>query len=301
MRDFDYFSLDGTLLRTFLTILEESSVSRAADRLGVTQSAVSHSLARLRRVLGDPLFVRSGQGLTPTERALSLRDPVQQVLDGMKALTQGRPFDPLSEPLQFRVAANDMQRELIFPPLLRETRAEGIRLTLDFVPSGVPDAGILRHDGCDLLLTPVPPDAPDLFQKRLLSSPLMVYFDASQREPPRDWEEYCACEHVEVRFAGGRSAQVVLRDVDQARIRRPTVTLPSFNAIPAFVMGSDLISTDSALMKRGPLRDLDCAALPFDCPSVSIFMVWHERSNNDPAHRWLRRRIEMASARYSDA
>ena len=86
MKNIDIDDLDGNILRTFLIILEESSVSRAAVRLNVTQSAVSYSLARLRSVLGDPLFVRSGHGLTPTEAALSLKEPIQKILDGLSAV-----------------------------------------------------------------------------------------------------------------------------------------------------------------------------------------------------------------------
>lgn len=296
MRKFDFIDLDGKVLRTFLTILEENSVSKAADRLGVTQSAISHTLAKLRQVLGDPLFVRSGQGLTPTERALSLKEPAQKVLDGMRALTDGRPFDPLSEQINIRIATNDMPRELIFPRLLRDTRAEGARLRLEFIPSGVPDPELLRSDRCQLMLTPLPPDGPDIFQKRLIESPLMVFYDATQRTPPDSWEDYCHSDHVEVRFADGRNARAVMRGVDQSQINPAVVTLPHFNAIPAFVQGSDLISTDTALMKQGPLAALDCAPLPFACPPVSIYMVWHQRSANDPAHRWLRDRIEAIAA-----
>ncbi len=292
MSKIDFTDLDGKVLRVFLTILEESSVSKAADRLGVTQSAISHTLSKLRHVLGDPLFVRSGHGLTPTERALSLKEPVQKVLDDMRALTAERPFDPLSEEISIRIATNDMPRELIFPKLLRSARAEGARLRLEFIPSGVPDPDLLRSDRCQLMLTPLPPDGPDIFQKRLLSSPLMVYFDASQTDPPDIWDSYCQRDHVDVRFADGRSARAVMQGVDHSRIRPPIVTLPNFNAIPAFVLGSDLISTDTALMSRGPLAALDCAPLPFQCDPVSIFMVWHQRSTNDPAHRWLRARIE---------
>lgn len=296
----DFTDLDGKVLRTFLTILEENSVSKAADRLGVTQSAISHTLAKLRQVLGDPLFVRSGQGLTPTERALSLKEPVQRVLDGMRALTDDRPFDPLSEEISIQIATNDMPRELIFPPLLRALRAEGVRLRLGFIPSGVPDPDLLRSDRCQLMLTPLPPDGPDIFQKRVLISPLMVFYDAARRSPPDNWQSYCATEHVEVRFADGRSSRAVMRGVDQNRIRPPTVTLPHFNAIPSFVKGSDLISTDTLLMKHGPLAALDCAPLPFDCDPVSIYMVWHQRSTNDPAHRWLRDRIEAVAAALQD-
>ncbi|MFY2825121.1 LysR family transcriptional regulator [Ruegeria sp. MALMAid1280] len=296
----DFTDLDGKVLRTFLIILEESSVSKAADRLGVTQSAISHTLAKLRQVLGDPLFVRSGQGLTPTERALSLKEPVQQVLDGMRALTDDRPFDPLAEEISIQIATNDMPRDLIFPPLLRAFRAEGVRLRLGFIPSGVPDPNLLRSDRCQLMLTPLPPDGPDIFQKRVLISPLMIFYDAARRTPPDNWQSYCETEHVEVRFADGRSSRAVIRGVDQSQIRPPTVTLPHFNAIPSFVKGSDLISTDTLLMKHGPLAALDCAPLPFECEQVSIYMVWHQRSTNDPAHRWLRDRIEAVAAALQD-
>ncbi len=292
----DFTDLDGKVLRVFLTILEENSVSKAADRLGVTQSAISHTLSKLRHVLGDPLFVRSGQGLTPTERALSLKEPVQHVLDGMRALTEDRPFDPMLEEMRIQIATNDMPRELIFPRLLRYVRAEGVRLRLGFIPSGVPDPDLLRSDRCQLMLTPLPPDGPDIFQKRVLSSPLMIYYDGDQRAPPDSWQTYCNTEHVEVRFTDGRSSRAVMRGVDQSQIRPPAVTLPHFNAIPSFVKGGDLISTDTALMKQGPLAALDCAPLPFACEPVSIYMVWHQRSANDPAHRWLRDRIEAITA-----
>ncbi|WP_171126240.1 MULTISPECIES: LysR family transcriptional regulator [unclassified Ruegeria] len=300
MSKIDFTDLDGKVLRVFLTILEENSVSKAADRMGVTQSAISHTLAKLRQVLGDPLFVRSGQGLIPTERALSLKEPVQGVLDGLRALTDDRPFDPLSEELHVQIATNDMPRELIFPKLLRTVRAEGIRLRLGFIPSGVPDPDLLRSDRCQLMLSPLPPDGPDIFQKRVLSSPLMIYYDGTRRQPPTDWKTYCETEHVEVRFTDGRSSRAVMRGVDQNQIRPATVTLPHFNGIPSFVKGSDLISTDTALMMHGPLAALDCAPLPFHCEPVSIYMVWHQRFANDPAHRWLRGRIENIAATLHD-
>lgn len=300
MNDFDFTDLDGKVLRCFLTILEESSVSKAADRMGVTQSAMSHTLGKLRRVLGDPLFVRSGQGLIPTERALTLKEPVQNVLDRMKALTDARPFDPQREGMQFAIATNDMPRDLIFPALLRDSLTQGIGLRLDFVPSGVPDADLLRSNRCQLMLTPLPPDTRDLYQKHLLTSPMRIYYDATMRDPPLTWDEYCSADHVAVRFADGRSAQVALRGVDQGQMRPPVVTLPHFNAIPPFLRGSRLISTDTALMKLGPLASLDCAPLPFDCPPVSIYMVWHERSQADPAHRWLRDRIEAVARPLAD-
>ncbi len=86
-----FLDLDGHILRTFIAILENSSVSIAAERLDLTQSAVSHTLAKLRIILGDPFFVRSGQGLSPTKTAISLKEPVQMVLDDLMGLTARGP------------------------------------------------------------------------------------------------------------------------------------------------------------------------------------------------------------------
>jgi DNA-binding transcriptional LysR family regulator len=296
MRDTDFNDLDGHILRCFLAILEESSVSRAADRLGVTQSAVSHTLAKLRSILGDPLFVRSGQGLTPTETAISLKEPVQKVLDGMKGLTDQRPFEPRAEAMHFVIGANDMQRELVFPQLMREARAEGIRLSLEFMPSGVPSIAMLRDARCQMMLTPLPPDGSDILQRKLFSGKMTCFFDSSVAPAPESWAEYLRREHLAVRFSSGQTSMEVLRGIDQTRLPRPVVTVSNFNAIAPFIKDSPLITTEIAQMALGPLKDLDAAPLPFETEEVSVFMVWHERSQNDPAHVWLRRQVERIAA-----
>jgi DNA-binding transcriptional LysR family regulator len=292
MRNFDIYKVDGNILKTFLIILEESSVSKAAIRLNVTQSAVSYALARLRSVFKDPLFVRSGQGLTPTETAISLKDPIQKVLDEIMSLTNQRPFNPQAEDMYFAVAANDLQRELIFPKLWREARSENIRLRLEFIPSGIPSISLLRDARCQLILTPFPPDAPDIFQRRLITGDMMCFYDASMRDAPSSWEEYINAEHISVRFVGGYDSNQALRGVDLSEIREPTITVSNFNAIPSFVKGSELISTEMNAMHIGPLRELSMAPLPFKSEKISLYLVWHERSNNDPAYKWIRRRIE---------
>ena len=170
MRKIDYLALDGQSLTTFLTVLEETSVSRAADRLGVSQSAVSHTLEKLRKVFGDPLFVRVGRGIEPTARAIALCAPAEAVLDGMRSLTYQRDFDPLVEAMEFTIAANDFPTQLIFPKLLKDLNEEGIDLRVRFIPSGIPSASTLRASRYRLLITPMPPDDPDLVKESLVSS-----------------------------------------------------------------------------------------------------------------------------------
>ena len=292
MKKFNYLDLDGHIIHTFLTILEHSSVSLAAEKLDITQSAVSHTLAKLRQILGDPLFVRSGQGLTPTETALSLKDPVLQVLDSLQGLTNKRFFDPKTELMQFTIAANDMQRDLIFPQLLRETKEEGISIELEFMPSGQPSVTWIRDARCQLAVTPLPPDAPDIFQKPLITGEMVCYYDNEMRDPPNSLEEYYNTEHLVVRFRQGRSSLVNLTGIDKSKMPRPVVTVSNFNSIPPFIKGTRLIATQMNFMQLRTLKELNSAPLPFDNDPVSLYMVWHERSANDPSHIWLRGRIE---------
>lgn len=292
MNEIDYASIDGKLLQTFLVVLEERSATRASVRLGVTQSTVSHSLGRLRRHIGDPLFIRSGQVLVPTEVALSLKNPVQSLLDGMRALTYRRDFDPSQEAMRFVVAANDMQRDLIFPRLVRELMSEDVQAEFEFIPSGHPTTEMMRRDICHLALTPFPPEATDIMQRSVLSGRMMCFFDGTVRNPPETWQEYCEANHLTVRFPDGGTSLRALRGVDKSAIQKPRVSVPNFGAIPQFLRGTDLIATEMELMKLATLRDLQMAPLPADSLPVTIYLTWHQRSTNDPAHIWLRKRVQ---------
>jgi DNA-binding transcriptional LysR family regulator len=211
MKKIDYTSVDSSFLRTFLVVLEEHSATAAAAKLGVTQSTVSHALAKLRQFTSDPLFVRSGQALLPTEVALSLKEPVQSILDDLRGLTHRRDFNPASEDMRFVIAANDMQRDLVFPQLLRELQSERLSIEFEFIPSAHPTLALLRDNRCQLAITPFPPAGPDIVQKPLFSGKMMCFYDGATREAPRTWEEYCA--------AGARK-------LDAERLCGPTETSP---------------------------------------------------------------------------
>ena len=294
MKHRNFMDLDGHTLRTFLTVLELSSVSKAAEKLDLTQPAVSHILRRLRRILGDPLFVRTGHRLTPTETALALKPNAIEALDSLQRLTEQRAFNPMQEQMSFVIAANDMQRDLIFPKLVRDAMAEGLSLELQFIPSGQPSVPWIRDSRCHLALTPLPPEASDIYQKVILRGRMMCFFDAEMAAPPQSLEDYYNAQHLSVRFMEGRTSWAIWssNEVDKSRISRPVVTVSNFNAIPPFIKGTRLIATQMDLMHLRTLSTLDVAPLPFDTDPVAIFMVWHERSQNDPAHKWLRQRIE---------
>ena len=291
MSKFDHLGLDGNTLRTFLTVLDETSVSRAAERLGVSQSAVSHTLDKLRTIFEDPLFVRVGRGIEPTARARSLRASVESVLDDLKSLTDQRKFDPLVEKMEFTIATNDFPLQLIFPKLLKELSDEGINPRIRFIPSGIPSASSLRASRYQMLITPTPPDNPDFEKASLVQTKMVCFYDSTVRKPPRTWKQFAESKYMEVRFSDTESSLMALPSIDTSTMNPPTITVPNFSSLAPMIKGTDRITTQLAAMKLGLLQDLDWAPLPFKTGTLDLFLIWHRRDNDDPAHQWLRQRI----------
>ena len=291
MRKIDYLDLDGNALSTFLTVLEETSVSRAAERLGVTQSAVSHTLDKLRAIFDDPLFVRAGRGIESTARAREIRATVESVLDDIKSLTDHRTFDPLLEQMEFTIAANDFPLQLIFPKLLKELFDEGIHPRVRFIPAGIPTASLLRASRYRMLITPTLPDDPNLEKVSLLQAKMVVFYDSTVRKPPRTWKQFAESRYVEVRFSDTESSLMALPSINISKMNPPTISVPNFSALTSMIKGTDRITTQLAFMKLGLLKDLDSAPLPFKTKTLNLFLIWHRREHDDPAHQWFRQKI----------
>lgn len=292
MNEIDYLGLDGNTLRTFLTVLEESSVSRAAERLGVSQSAVSHTLDKLRSAFDDPLFEREGRGIVATAKARSLQQPVASILGDLRSLTYARDFDPQVAALEFTIATNDFPLQLIFPPLLKALHTKGIDPVLRFIPSGVPSANLSRASRCQFLITPAPPAGKDIVREALFESKMMCFYDASVRKPPKTWRQYVDSNYADVRFSDTESSLMVLPSIDPSALKQPMITVPNFSSLAEFVKGTDLITTQLGFMKLGLLHELDSAPLPLKTDPLTLYLVWHQRDHDDPAHRWLRRQIK---------
>jgi len=291
MSNLDYKQLDWRTLNVFITVLNEGSVTAAANRLGVAQSAVSHTLDKLRAALGDPLFVRSGRGILPTERANSLRQPVQSILDELKALTVEREFDPRLEPMEFTVSANDFQREALFPGLMREFENEGIDVRFHFLQGGVPSASLLQDAYCDLIVTPFPPNGSGIMQSSMFTDRVVCFFDGSVHAAPASRAEFLANDYIEVRFSNYSSALTVLTSVHPSELKLPKVTVPNFSDLASFMKGTKLITTQMSAMRLGALAEFSYAPLPFENDTLTMYLVWHQRDSADPAHRWLRTRV----------
>ena len=291
MSKIDYLGLDGNTLRTFLTVLEEMSVSQAAARLGVSQSAVSHTLDKLRTIFDDPLFVRVGRGIESTARARALRAPIEAILDDIKSLSVRQEFNPYLESMEFTIACNDFPLQLIFPPLLNDLDKDGINLRIRFIPSGIPRVSVLSASRYRMLITPTPPANSELEKVTLIRAKMKVFYDSTMRKPPKTWKDYAESRHVDVRFSDTESSFMALPSLDTKELDPPTISVPNFGSLTPIIRGTNRITTQLGAMKLGLLKDLDVAPLPFKTDTLSLFLVWHHREDDDPAHQWLRQKI----------
>lgn len=295
LKRISFLNLDGNLLRLLLHLTEEESITQAAENLGVTQSAVSHMLTRLRAIVGDPVVVKSGRGVVATAHAKALAAKARVLLDGMREFSWSGEFHPGEQTGQITLAADDLQRDLLLPALLKRLKQEAPALTLRVVPSGIPSLDMFRTNQCILAISPRPPDGTEIFQKRLFEDHYMVFYDGAQRPPPASMDEYSGAEHVTVSYTSNQHLEVDRYLEGKGILRRFGVEVSGFAGIPAFIHGTDRLATLPSLLRHDLLRDLDHCALPMHSPTLHIYMIWHARYQHDPAHRWLREHLEAVA------
>ncbi len=292
MNESDGSGLDARLLQLLLSVLETGSVTAAAQRLGVTQSAVSHGLDKLRAITGDPLFVKAGRGIVATARAEALATPARELLDAMQRFARAGDFDPTQWQTTFTIAANDFQRDLLLPALAVRLRALAPGVMLRVIPSAVPRLEMLRSDDCQLVISPRPPDGSDIVQKRLFEDQYRVFYDPAVRDAPCTQAAYLAASHATVVYEPRRSLELDNVLATRGVKRHFTVMVPSFGALPAFLRGTSLLSTVPGLLACHTLKGLASCPPPLPCPGMPMYAIWHLRYQLDPAHRWLREQLD---------
>ncbi|MDP4301211.1 LysR family transcriptional regulator [Leptothrix discophora] len=299
MSEPDHLDLDGRLLQLLVTVLDSGSVTAAAQRLGVTQSAVSHGLDRLRAIVGDALFVKAGRGIAPTERARALAGQARELLAGLQRFAEPARFDPASLRGEITIAANELQCHLLLPPLLLRLREAAPGLLLRILPSRVPGLELLRDDDCQLVISPRPPDSRDVKQKRLFADRYRVWFDAAQREAPATLADYLAADHVSVRYEDRRRLDIDAWLHQQGIERRLVVTVPGFSGIAPFLRGTARLATLPSLLGTELLRGFAQADVPLPAslqtPPLPMYLLWHRRHQDDPVQQWVRAEVEAVA------
>ena len=295
MNNFDWLDLDARLLRLLVAVVDTGSVTAAALRLGVTQSAVSHLLDKLRGITGDALFTKSGRGIVATARALVLAERARELLGDLERFAQSETFDPARWQTTFTIAANDFQRDALLPALMQRLREQAPGVSLRVIASDVPTPEMLRQQQCQLIISPRPPEGTDIVQKRLFADRYRVFYDPEVREAPKSRKDYLAAEHVTVLYAPQRPLDLDQHLQSKGIERRFRIMVPGFAGLPSFVRGTDLLATVPGLLREHLLRGLADAEVPLPCPTLPMYMIWHLRHQQDAAHRWLRGQIEAVA------
>lgn len=282
--------LDFNLLKAMDILLEERSVTRAAERLFITQPAMSSILSRLRESFDDPLFIRSQRGIVPTPRALELVIPIKQILGQIDLLLQPLEFDPTTVNFTVRIAATDYAHQVILVPFLAALKKQAPHVQIALLPSSNKEPQRLEQGEIDLALsTPQYSYGNDLHHQHLFDesyvSAMRLNHPALQQ--PLTLDAFCKLDHALVSFEG-RFSGITDQQLQQlGRQRRVTLSVSNFLLLPEILQNSDLVATvpKRLVCKR---KDLAIVPPPLEIPGFSKVVLWHERTEHDPRYRWLR-------------
>ena len=285
---------DLNLLPIFVALMEERSVTRAAQRLGITQPALSNALARLRVTMRDPLFIRERYGVRPTQMAEELAPVIAAALARLDdAILGQQDFDPGEAVRLFTIAPNSYVEFVLAPAIvtrLRE-RAPGIKLRLMPFGNDLTETGVMSGDTAMVLGRIVdPPD--NLVVQHLMDDGLscVVRADHPEIDQAISREQYERLRHVNV-LPPGRLRAGLFQALDQRGLRREVaVSVTHFLAVPEMIAATDYCATLPNLICRHLARDprLKVLPAPVDLGTFPVQMGWHVRYRQDPAHRWLR-------------
>ncbi|MFT3997805.1 MAG: LysR substrate-binding domain-containing protein [Asticcacaulis sp.] len=285
---------DLNLLPVFAVLMEERNVTRAAERLGITQPALSNALNRLRETLRDPLFVRERYGMQPTAKAQELAPVIAAALAKIDDVILGQQdFDPSRAERLFTLAPNSYVEFALAPEIvarLRE-RAPGIRLRLTPFGNDLAETGVISGTTAMVMGRLIdPPD--NLVVQHLMDESLACVVRAGHPEVGQTLsrEQYERMRHVNV-LPPGRLRAGLFQALERQGLRRDVaVSVTHFLAIPEMIAVTDYCATLPGLICRRLAHDprLKILPAPVDLGTFPVEMAWHVRYRNDPAHLWLR-------------
>ncbi|MBU8896525.1 LysR family transcriptional regulator [Corallococcus sp. M34] len=301
-RELDLTDIDLNLLVALDALLAEVNVTRAAERLGLTQSAMSHALARLREHLGDPLLIRGRGGMVLTPRASQLTAPLHHgLMELQRALRAEHVFEPATAVRSFTVATRDYFAAVMLPPAMALLGHEAPQV--DLMVRHVETASypsLLETGEVDLAVVPSHNEAPAfLRQQKLFTEDFLC---AVRRGHPLvrrglDLDTYLKLSHLLISPQGQGPGIVDLELAKRGLSRRIALRLPYFLITPAILERTDCVVTAPRRMVEAFSHHhaLDVFPPPIPLRTFDVRQVWHERFENDPAHRWLRGLVARAA------
>lgn len=299
-------ALDVRLMRTLLILLTERSVSRTAEILGQSQPAVSLTLKRLRGLIGDPLLVRTGSALVPTERGLALKETVRRLIDEMDATLSPSPrFDPAVSNRCFRIAAANCLGAILIPRIVREIGRHAPAATVDLCPMPrIEDfAALLARGEVDLVIGNWPRPPADLRIAPLLSTDIVCMVGPrhplAQQATPLSLDLYLRQRHISpTPVQSAALSPIDGRLLELGLSRRIAATTPEYALVPPIIIESDLMFTTGRPFAEHYAQMFPFAVLdaPAELSGMDFYMLWHECKHASPSHAWLRRVLRGVAA-----
>lgn len=297
--------LDVRLMRIFLILIEECSVSRTAVRLGQSQPAVSLALKRLREILGDPLLVRSGAHLVPTERGAEIGRRIADVIaeiDGM--VLNAETFDPAADQRSLRIQAANCLGTFFLPRIAGALRREAPAMQVDF--SAVSDERDIFEEmeagTIDLTIGNWPAPRDNLRIAPLLDADMVLVMRRDHPLAGRDslsLDEYLSLEHLSpTPTASAAISPVDGRLAQLDRKRHISMTVPEFTLVPwVLAASSGLVFTSSRPFATEMAANMPFALVgaPPELGLMKFYLLWHERAHHSPFNRWLRSLVRRVS------
>ncbi|BEP38734.1 LysR family transcriptional regulator (plasmid) [Variovorax sp. V59] len=294
-------SIDLNLFLVFQAIYATRSVTLAGDRLGMTQSAVSNALKRMRERFNDALFVRSADGMVPTPVAERLIAPIEEGIACLvQAVDQGRTFEPETSSRTFRIAVNDIGQLVMVPELLSVARGIAPGVRFETVDVSVAEARQrMLHGQIDVALGSWEAMGPSFYQQRLFDETFVVLMSKASPLGTREriaLDDYLAAEHIAYRPQGTTDSQLqqTLERAGALDRRRVVLTAAHSLGLTSIVATSGLLLTAPARLAKAMVAsraDLHSVEAPFEVRPFEIRQQWHERFHQDSGNRWLRELI----------
>jgi LysR family nod box-dependent transcriptional activator len=292
-------NVDLNLLVILDALLRERNVSRAGDRIGLSQSAMSAALARLREVFHDPLLVRVGRDLALTRNAEDLIVPLKESLGKIEQILLRRPgFDPATDARTFAISASDYAGLVLLTPLVRMIANEAPNVTIHLLPRARDAARVLQTGQADIVIEPVELFGPnDYPTASLLSDRWLCAIDANHPDVKDDTlteKQFLELPHLVYGIGDDRQLNLADQHLANAGVqRRIEVTVESFLLNPFLIEGTRLVSL---VLERAAKRligtvDIKLLESPISVPDIHEAMYWHPRHATDPGHKWLREKL----------
>jgi len=296
-------SFDLNLLVAFDALMEERNVTRAGQKIGLSQPAMSAVLKRLRTVTQDELFERSGDGMRPTVRAIELAGPIRDALQQIQATLDPRAFDPARTKRTFRIATNDLGAALILPPLCEKLKSWSETINFEFLfVEGDRAIELLQSGIADVAMGPYSNRYDHLQSALLYEAPFAcaLRIDHPLAKKPMTLEEFAATPQIVVSQRGDPAPMIDDMLAEAGLKRRVAFTLPHYLAVPFLLARTDLIAViPTKLVERfGETEKIRTADASFAQHKVKTSLLWAQGAANNSANSWLRSEIVKIAKDY---